>query len=152
MIYLGINGRGSGPNKEITEVDIRRVFRRKTFSVLSRLTNNHETNIPILRTNGVKGLWDDHFANINFPGKLSAFNTKITNFRTELTLTNDLKKAYMTLYDAYPNAKGYYYNARNFQRQLGAAAYLSQNIRNIWSVDKFIGLYEAYLSTIIFRP
>ena len=152
LISIGINGRGSGPNQEITEVDIRRVFRGKTFSVKSRLTHNQEFNIPILRTNGIKGLWDDHFAKVPLHTKLNSFNKKVTDFRNELTATNSLKQAYITLYDKYPKAKSNYYNAKNFNNQLGGAALLGRNIRNIWSVDKFMHLYEALLSSIIFAP
>ena len=58
----------------------------------------------------------------------------------------------MTLYDEYPIAKSNIYRARNFNNQLGGAALLGRDIRNIWSVDKFMHLYEAYLSSIILGP
>jgi len=152
LIYIGINGKGRGPNGEITEADIRRVFNRKTFSVKSRLTHIQESNIPILRTNGINGLWDDHFAKVPLSSKLNILNKKITSFRNKLATTHSFKQAYMTLYDKYPIAKSNIYRARNFNNQLGGAALLGRDIRNIWSVDKFMHLYEAYLSSIILGP
>lgn len=153
LIYLGCKGSGSGPNGEITELDIRKVFRGKTFSVLSRLTGVQETDIPILRQGNTLGLWDDHFGSQSLTDKLNIFNEKFQDFRSEYSRSGDLKLAYMTLYDKYPIAKVAFMNkAELFNNKLGAAALLGRNIRGIYPLNNFMRLYEALLSDIVFAP
>ncbi|MBD3215429.1 MAG: hypothetical protein GF311_22660 [Candidatus Lokiarchaeota archaeon] len=61
LVEMGINGKGSGPNGEITEGDVRTVFKGVTIDkVKSRRTKKDEYNVPILSTGGVPGLWDFH--------------------------------------------------------------------------------------------
>ena len=153
LIRLGIQGKGSGPNGEITEADVRRVFSGKIFSVKSRETGIQENNIPILTENGIHGLWDYHFSKVSFNEKLNKLNDKIGDYRNELSATGNHKLAYMTLFDKYPIAKlTNLYNAVVFINKLGAAGLMNEDIRGIYPLKNFMGLYEVLLASIIFAP
>jgi hypothetical protein len=134
-VELGINGKGSGPNGEITAANVYEVFKGVTIDkVKSRRTRMDEYNVPILNTGAVPGLWDFHMkdpAGPTFSEKIEDFNEKIRTFKNALKTTGSTRAAFLAMLNGeYKNAMGNFWgNAEIFARKIKDSSMLQRRVR-----------------------
>jgi len=133
LVEMGINGKGSGPNGEITENDVRNVFKGVTIDdvISRRMKGTHVHNVPVLSTAGVPGLWDFHMKEGKpFSEKLRIFNDKIESFKTALKTTGSKRAAFLAFLNGeYKNAVGNFWgNAETFARKIEDSSVLQRRV------------------------
>ncbi|MHA1279503.1 MAG: hypothetical protein ACTSQ8_20065 [Candidatus Helarchaeota archaeon] len=165
LIWLGIEGKGSGRDGLINERDIRKVFGNHRFTIYSDREGEIFNNVPIISTiekgedgkrKYVDGLWDYHFS-ADFKGfkdKLNRLNDKIRFIRDEKGKGLTMRQVYMNYLEEFHGDHAYprfYGLAETYASRLRINAHLLMRGYNGFKLRMYGRWWHFYLTRLLFR-